>query len=172
MLVSYQQYSQYSYNGYSQPFNQPNAVQANNVASNSKVDQVEPSETTPKLLDGARNILNFIEQGIDSLKKDGASDADIAEKIQQATSGFLQGYQEASEELSATGLLDKVKSTVELLKEQVLDGIDQLKADLGLSQKETNEIVSELPAPVPKVLNYSSESFEGKSFVFQYFDIR
>ncbi len=167
MLVSYHQSysSTASYQYSTRPQVEPNTAQkADTVTLSPKVQ--EASEPQP-LLSGARNILNFIARGLESLKRDGATPELIAEKFEQAKAGFLKGYAQASDELEEAGLLDQgVQDTISLLKQQVLEGLDKLSQGISPTEEPKPEPVS-VVAPKPKVLSYSMERFEGKDFVFQ-----
>jgi len=63
--------------------------------SSTSIEQTTKVNNTPALLDGARNILQFIEQRVASEQADGASTDELSELIDQGLSGFLQGFDEA-----------------------------------------------------------------------------
>ena len=111
-------------------------------------------ESPPPLLDGAKNILSLIEQRLASEKAAGASTATLTELLQQGLSGFQQGYAEAETQLKARGgqggeLEEGVANTIATLYQQVVDGLEALRAnyintDGGLAQ--VNELAPQQPA--------------------------
>ncbi|MFT6221890.1 MAG: hypothetical protein ACJA0C_001298 [Candidatus Endobugula sp.] len=82
----------------------------------------------PPLLDGARNILSFIEQRVASEHASGATLETLDTLLQQGLAGFVQGYDEArailGEQESLNGTVD---DSISLLYQQVVDGIADLR---------------------------------------------
>jgi hypothetical protein len=82
----------------------------------------------PPLLDGARNILSFIEQRVASEHASGAALETLDTLLQQGLAGFVQGYDEARAILGEQeSLNDTVDDSISLLYQQVVDGIADLR---------------------------------------------
>ena len=82
----------------------------------------------PPLLDGARNILSFIEQRVASEHASGAALETLDTLLQQGLAGFIQGYDEARAILGEQDSLnDTVDDSISLLYQQVVDGIADLR---------------------------------------------
>ncbi|MFT5118274.1 MAG: hypothetical protein ACI9NY_001812 [Kiritimatiellia bacterium] len=131
----------------------------NHSSSSSSVSEtVAVKEVAPRL-DGAKNILHFIEKRIATETAAGASDEVIEELLQQGLSGFKQGYGEALQLLEDAGDLgDEANSAVSTLHQQVISGIDDLRLSyLGESAlpAETSAGAFTLSAPSSPVINPS-----------------
>ncbi|MEO0443054.1 MAG: DUF5610 domain-containing protein [Pseudomonadota bacterium] len=106
-------------------------------------------ETSP-LLEGASNIVNFIEARIAKEAGEGASASELATLIDQGLSGFIQGYGEAEAILSRTGQLNAItQGAIETLYQQVVEGFDALK------ERYTDQATSQ-PAIAESINNESS----------------
>jgi hypothetical protein len=82
----------------------------------------------PPLLDGARNILSFIEQRVASEHASGASPETLDTLLQQGLAGFVQGYDDARAMLGEQESLNEtVDDSISLLYRQVVDGIADLR---------------------------------------------
>ncbi|MGH1440299.1 MAG: DUF5610 domain-containing protein [Cellvibrionaceae bacterium] len=91
------------------------------LSSSSAVQDESP------LLDGANNILKFIEQRIAKEKAGGASEIELAELWEQGLKGFAQGYNEARDILDGSGQLsEEVSASIETLYDQVRSGFDKI----------------------------------------------
>ncbi len=79
----------------------------------------------------ANTILNFISQKLQSDQADGADEQMLLDRLEQGLEGFINGFNEAKNQIEAMGLL-----TPDLLEEindtyaRVIDGIAQLKEDI------------------------------------------
>lgn len=92
------------------------------------VHSPQPIEVVePELLEGAKNILGFIEQRILQEAADGASTEAINELIEQGLAGFKQGFGEAEAILEGNDELNEtVKGSIDLLYSQVVEGLAAL----------------------------------------------
>lgn len=89
------------------------------------------SDEPPKS-QAADNILSFISQRLKADELEGVGDEDIAARLQAGYEGFVQGFNEALNELSAAGLLTpEVESALNETFEAVLAGIDELATNYG-----------------------------------------
>lgn len=104
------------------------------------------SEPAP-LLDGASNILSFIEQRVASEQASGASLEDLDELLQQGLAGFVQGYDEARVILGQQDSLNEtVDGSISLLYHQVVDGIADLRQSyLGEEKPESTVLNNSTP---------------------------
>jgi hypothetical protein len=125
------------------------------------------SDASP-LLDGAKNILKFIEQRIASEKAGGASEAALAELWEQGLKGFVQGFNEAKDILSASGQLGaEVEGVVTLLSAQVFAGFDavydQYIGDKGEGKSASNEggAATNAPFALSKPANSPTDNASG-----------
>ncbi|EGG94383.1 hypothetical protein IMCC1989_21 [gamma proteobacterium IMCC1989] len=102
----------------------------------------------PALLDGARNILSFIEQRIASEQAAGASLETLDTLLQQGLAGFTQGYDEARAILGdQDSLNDAVDDSISLLYQQVVDGINDLRHSyLGEAKMEPTAVAQQATA--------------------------
>ena len=102
--------------------------QSSNTQSLSSAGAAGAVSDASPLLDGAKNILKFIEQRIASEKADGASEAELAELWEQGLKGFVQGFNEAYGILEETGQLanEAVSESVSKMSEQVYAGFDAI----------------------------------------------
>lgn len=122
-------------------------------------DVTAVKEPSP-LLEGAKNILGFIETRIANEKAEGASDEAIDALIQQGLEGFQQGYAEAVELLKGSDALsDTVTNSISELYDQVVAGVDELRQRYleNYTPIEGSEISSEptastAPSPTTSVL--------------------
>ncbi len=102
------------------------SYQFSSLSVSAPVEVTEVEEPQP-LLDGANNILQFIEQRLSSEQADGASPEELEELIEQGLQGFFQGFEEAKEILKGSGeLTDEAFESIVSLYHQVLDGFDAL----------------------------------------------
>ena len=93
-----------------------------------KVAEGVAVEDTPPLLDGAKNILNFIETRLANEKAAGASDGTLSDLLNEGLKGFTQGFAEAEAILTTSGgLNDTVTTAIGTLYQQVVDGITMLR---------------------------------------------
>lgn len=101
--------------------------------SSLSIEQVEKVKKAPPLLDGASNILHFIEQRVASEQAEGASVEELSELLTQGLSGFMQGFDEAKQRLGQESALDDgslsdtVSDSISLLYDQVVEGIANLR---------------------------------------------
>lgn len=82
----------------------------------------------------ASTILRFIDLQLQRDKVDGATQEELQSRLQAGLGGFMQGYNEAYEQLSASGMLSAdVKASVEDTYTRVLDGVAAMAEELGLA---------------------------------------
>ena len=114
------------------------------------VERTSEIQEPPALLDGARNILHFIEQRVASEHAAGAPLEDLATLLEQGLSGFIQGYDEAMGILGEKEMLnDTVSTSVSLLYQQVVDGIADLRHTyLGEERTETTDASTQQTTPL------------------------
>jgi hypothetical protein len=118
------------------------------------VERTSAIQEPPALLDGARNILHFIEQRVASEHAAGAPIEDLATLLEQGLSGFIQGYDEAMDILGGEVgekemLNDTVNTSVSLLYQQVVDGIADLRHTyLGEERAETTDASTQQTTPL------------------------
>lgn len=75
----------------------------------------------------ARNILKHVQNGLNQLRSQGASDERIEQRWQAAQEGIEKGYKEANEMLKGLGLLDdELKQEVDAGRKLVDEGMDAL----------------------------------------------
>lgn len=131
-----------SYQGYSLSNHTNNTSNVDGTTATVAVDEA------PQQLDGARNILSFIEQRIAKEQAAGTSIEDLSLLLEQGLAGFLQGYDEAMTILGDEGSLnDTVNASVSLLRDQVIEGINELRRvylgeDIPKAQDEPSQTVA------------------------------
>lgn len=104
------------------PSTRPDEVEAVAVTV---ADERQDADTT------ASNILDFVANGIASLQQQGASDERLQARLDAARSGVEKGYQQATDMLSAMGLLDdSLKQDIAASRSLVDAGLKDL-ASLG-----------------------------------------
>lgn len=97
------------------------------------VAKYEAVAEAPPKSQAATNILSFISQRLALDVADGASQEEIASRLQAGYEGFLQGYGEAFDELAGAGLLSpEVEAAIAGTKDAVLAGIDELAEKYGV----------------------------------------
>lgn len=116
---------------------------------------VEPTEQ-PKQNPFANTILSFIQLQLERDRAAGASPEELQSRLQAGLDGFLSGYGQAYDQLSASGLLgDEVLSEIEDTKARVLAGIKDLADELGVEVDWGAEPpaapVAQIPAPAQAV---------------------
>lgn len=76
----------------------------------------------------ANNILGFIEARLRRDQAEGASPAELEERLNEGLQGFKKGFGEAKEQIDALGLLSpEIEEDIGLTYDFVLDGIDDLR---------------------------------------------
>jgi hypothetical protein len=99
-----------------------------------------PISDNPNLLEGAKNILEFIEQRMIKEQASGATAEKLGEIAKQGFEGFKQGFFEAKEILEDSGQLnDDVQETLNIMYNQVLDGYFSLKDKYVYGQEGASE---------------------------------
>ncbi|VUD66287.1 hypothetical protein TDB9533_03550 [Thalassocella blandensis] len=89
-------------------------------------------EDKPKT-EAANNILNFISAQLARDFAEGASAEELESRLAAGLQGFMQGYSEAAELLSGSGLLtEDIEAAIEQTYNQVLQGIDDLAQKYGV----------------------------------------
>ncbi|MGH1484953.1 MAG: DUF5610 domain-containing protein [Cellvibrionaceae bacterium] len=130
-----------------------------------EVADVAPVEEAAPLLDGAKNILSFIENRIANEKASGASDEALNDLLAEGLKGFKQGFAEAEDILTASGdLNDTVTSAIGTLYQQVLDGVDTLReeyTDIAGSSPSSGPSSTETLAPIPTSRGRGPEDANG-----------
>jgi hypothetical protein len=114
------------------------------------VERASAIQEPPALLEGASNILHFIEQRVASEHAAGTPLEDLATLLEQGLSGFIQGYDEAMSILGEKEMLnDTVNTSVSLLYQQVVDGIADLRHTyLGEERAETKDASTQQTTPL------------------------
>ncbi len=118
-------------------------------------------DPAPERTQAASNILSFIGLRLEQDLADGATPEELASRLQAGYEGFVQGYQEAYEQLSASGLLTpEVEDAISQTYEQVLAGIDALAEELGVESPVKESPVKEGPVsePVEEVAEAPAET--------------
>lgn len=81
----------------------------------------------------AKTILTFIDAQLRRDVADGASPDELKSRLEAGLRGFQEGYGDAFQQLSASGLLsDDILSEIEGTRSQVLAGIQKLADELGV----------------------------------------
>lgn len=120
-------------------------VYSRQYSQTTQVAKVEKIEETP-LLDGANNILRFIEQRLAAEAEAGATEDELSELIKQGLAGFKQGYGEAIDLLKVgDSFSEKVEDSVSTLYSQVLNGFDDLKQQYNPTETPVDKDVSATP---------------------------
>lgn len=115
----------------------------------------------------ASNILTFIKAQIQRDIADGATEEELASRLQAGLDGFLQGFGEAFEQISAMGWLDneEVGAAVKKTHDDVVSGIAALAEELGIEAPQNlPELFSAEPPteePVAPVIVAPAESQTG-----------
>lgn len=104
----------------------------------------------------ADTILRFFDIQLQRDIADGASEEELQSRLQAGLDGFKEGYGQAYEQLSASGLLsDEVQAEIESTREQVIAGIQALAEELGvelaLGQENVPVAVASAPASAAPV---------------------
>ena len=77
----------------------------------------------------AKNILNHVQQGIESLKAQGASQERIDARLEAAKEGIAKGYEEARDMLDGMGLMtDELAADIGAGEALVYEGLDDIAA--------------------------------------------
>ncbi|MEK9712312.1 MAG: DUF5610 domain-containing protein [Thalassolituus sp.] len=77
----------------------------------------------------AKNILNHVQQGIESLKAQGASQERIDARLEAAKEGIAKGYEEARDMLDGMGLMtDELAADIDAGEALVYEGLDDIAA--------------------------------------------
>ncbi len=129
---------------------------SSSTAHSPGLEDVEESQAirdSEPLLDGARTILQFVEQRIAMEKAEGATEEELAELWEKGLEGFVQGYTEAYDMLEGMGQLSgNVLESVETLAAQVYAGFDEIyERYIGLSDGSGDE------SKKPKAASYGPE---------------
>jgi len=107
----------------------------------------------------ADTILNFISQRIESDAAAGASEDELLERLDQGLSGFINGFNEAKDQIEALGLLTpSLSEEISDTYERVTSGIEQLRESIiGASDTENDvEIDDDLNSNPNTALNASN----------------
>ena len=128
-------------------------------------------EPAPERTQAASNILSFIGLRLEQDLAEGATQEELASRLQAGYEGFMQGYTEAYEQLAASGLLTpEVEEAISLTYEQVLSGIDALAEKLGVESPVEKKVVSEpqeeVDAPVATGSLSSQTGIESPQDIF------
>lgn len=93
----------------------------------------------------ARNILSFLEAGVQRAIADGASPNDAREKMKAGLEGFEKGFMQAWNELSAAGILsDDIGAEISETYYQVRAGMDALADSLGFERVSMSDQLKDL----------------------------
>lgn len=115
--------------------------QSTRLTYSAKVAGESAPEPDDSRTTAANNILGFIGARLRLDVSEGASEEQLASRLEAGLSGFVQGYQEAYDQLSGMGFLyPEVETAIEKTFTDVLDGIDELAEELGISSPVTEEL--------------------------------
>lgn len=82
----------------------------------------------------AENILGFISKRLEEDLQSGASQEELSSRLQAAYDGFVQGYGQAFDELSAAGLLTpEIETAISQTFSAMMEGFDQLAEQYGVA---------------------------------------
>jgi len=91
--------------------------------------------------EAAGNILAFIKQRLSADKANGATTEELNQRLDQALTGFEQGFNEAKDILQGLGVLDdKLSSEINETYQRVNQGIDELRERINRPVDETNNV--------------------------------
>jgi len=122
-------------------------VYSRQFSQTTQISNVKAVEEPP-LLDGASNILGFIEQRLAKEAAAGATEEELGQLLEQGLAGFEQGFGEAMDILNADNSLNaNVESSVGTLYSQVVNGLEDLK------QQYTPSTVADAPEATATAVN-------------------
>lgn len=131
------------------------------------VAEVEKPQPAPNAK-ASDNILGFIALRLERDDADGASSEELASRIQAAYDGFIEGYNDAFEELSAAGLLSpEVETAISQTYDAVLSGIDELAEQYGVAspvQSQPKIEVDDSAEVIFNQLNSAGQVFNAEPF--------
>ena len=85
--------------------------------------------------DVAQTMLDHVQRGLDQLRKSGASEERIQQRLEAAKAGIAKGYEQAEKQLEGMGLLDDdLKAEIAQGRSLIDAGLEQLA--LGLEKEE------------------------------------
>ncbi len=104
--------------------------------------------------DVAKTVLGFVEQRIESERRNGADEARLASLLNQARAGVEQGFSSAKEDIEALGLMDEsLEVEIAESRELVDRGIDNIEVEFidsaASNDKGSVDVSSETPVSVP-----------------------
>ncbi|WP_019601492.1 DUF5610 domain-containing protein [Teredinibacter turnerae] len=146
-----------------------NGANSTNQAETANTADVPPVTQPKERNSAATTILAFIEQRLATDLEEGASPEQLQSRLQAGMDGFLQGYNEALEQLKAMGFYEgSVKAAVDETYEQMMSGFKELADQYGLEMPnvaEQSSDSSKLTQPVqdaPQVISSSpADAFAG-----------
>lgn len=115
-------------------------------------------------------IIGFINQHLDQLKADGASEQEIAQALSDGFEGFVDGFQEAMQILNNSGLLnDELSAELSDTQARVSSGLEQLRQQYSPSSELVFDysFVEEPETNLKTVSGYQNVSYSNLSSVSQ-----
>ncbi len=135
--VLQQAYQRLSENQFSKFSGQPSESNAQLASPYAKVSPSNDKITSDQ---AAGNILDFITQRLKSDAAQGASKEALVERLEQGLSGFIEGFNEAKEQIEALGLLTpKLAEEIGETYKKVTEGIDALRNQINDGSLLTNK---------------------------------
>ena len=108
-------------------------VDNTSVGGNTAVSGMAAVAPESDRTDAANTILAFIQQQLAADLVEGADNVSLQSRLQAGLDGFMQGYREAANELGGlTGLPPEVVAQIEKTFNDVLQGVSDIAAKLGL----------------------------------------
>lgn len=115
------------------------------------------AEDAPQTTEAAQNILSFISRQMELDAADGASTEELTSRLAAGLQGFMQGYSEAAQILTDSGLLSEdLEAEIRKTFDGVLSGIDELAQKYGVESPVGGELLPADEALAP--LNQSMSS--------------
>lgn len=123
------------------------------ISSRGQVDSAKYEAFEPLTAEKvANNILGFIERRLQLDVAEGASQEDLAARLEAGLAGFKKGFAEASEKLEALSLLSpEIKADIGKTYDLVLEGVDELRSKfIQSTEVDANQSKPDLPAEILK----------------------
>lgn len=82
--------------------------------------------------DVAKTMLDHVARGLDSLRRQGADEGRLQERMDAARAGIEKGYKEATQQLKDMGMLDEsLQADIDKGKGLIAQGLDQMQQNLS-----------------------------------------
>ncbi|MBQ4839569.1 DUF5610 domain-containing protein [Pseudoalteromonas luteoviolacea] len=181
------------------PAMQHNAAKAKptipNISINSDVYQGNKSQVAAKVLDDklaqalgiekkeeqekplfdfeeiVKNVLGFVQGAINKAKADGKDDDTLKGMLEQARKGVQMGIDEATDELTESGLLnDDITEGIEKSKEGIFKGLDEFEKELFDPSPQHLSVSAAQFASLSNKAEYAFTTAEGDEVVISFSD--